>query len=81
MTREILLQRTIESLSKIPDQKMREVSEFAEFLLHKMEDRIITDGIQNLTVESNSYKFLLEEEIYTVNDLKEVYKWRKVILY
>lgn len=81
MTREILLQRTIESLSKLPDQKMREVSEFAEFLLHKMEDRILTDGIQNLTVESNSYKFLLEEEIYTVNDLKEVYKWRKVILY
>jgi len=75
MSREILLQRTIESLSKLPDQKMREVSEFAEFLLNKMEEKIIVAGIQKLGFESNSYHFLKsEEDIYTINDLKEVYK-------
>lgn len=75
MSREILLKHTIESLTKLPDQKLKEVSEFAEFLLCKMEDRILIEGIQNLSNESNAYKFLLEEEeIYTVNDLKEVYK-------
>ena len=75
MSREILLKHTIESLTRLPDQKLKEVSDFAEFPLHKMEDRILTDRIQNLIFESNSYKFLLaEEEIYTVNDLKEVYK-------
>jgi len=75
MTREILLQRTIESLSKLPDQKMREVFEFAEFLLDKMEEKIVVAGIQKLGFESNSYHFLeSEEDIYTINDLKEVYK-------
>jgi len=75
MSREILLQRTIESLSKLPDQKMREVSEFAEFLLNKMEEQIIVAGIQKLGFESHSFHFLeSEEDIYTINDLKEVYK-------
>lgn len=46
MTRQILLQQTIDNLSKLPDQKMKEVADFAEFLLSKLEDRLITEGLQ-----------------------------------
>jgi len=75
MTRQILIQQTIDNLSKLPDQKLKEVADFAEFLLSKIDDKLITEGIQKLTSDSTSFKFLEEEEdLYTEADLKEKYK-------
>jgi len=75
MTRQVLIQRTIDNLSKLPDQNLKEVSDFAEFLLSKLEDRFLTEGIQKLAMGSKSFQFLEEEEdLYTEADLKEKYK-------
>lgn len=75
MTREILINRTLENLKKLPDQKLREVSDFAEFLMNKIEDSLMTEGIQKLTTDSKAFKFLeTEEELYSKADLKEIYK-------
>lgn len=75
MTREKLIEKTIDRLSKLPDQKLKEVSDFAEFLLNKIEERNLTEGIQKLATESNSFKFLEDEEdLYSTSDLKETYR-------
>ena len=75
MTRQALLQQTIDNLAKLPDQNLKEVADFAEFLLSKLEDRLLTEGIQNLVMNSKSFQFLEEEEdLYTEADLKEKYK-------
>jgi len=75
MTRQVLIQRTIDNLSKLPDQKLKEVSDFAEFLLSKLEDKLLTEGIQKITMDSKSFQFLEDEEdLYTEADLKEKYK-------
>ena len=75
MTRESLIKRTLDSLTRLPDQKLREVSDFAEFMLNKIEDRQITEGIQKLTSNSKSFQFLeTEEELYSKADLKEIHK-------
>jgi hypothetical protein len=75
MTRQILIQKTLENISKLPDQKLKEVSDFAEFLLSKSEDQLITEGIQKLAMKSKAFQFLEEEEeLYTEADLKEKYK-------
>lgn len=75
MTREKLIKKTIENLTKLSDQKIREVSDFAEFLLNKIENKLTTDGIQKLVSDSKAYKFLEDEDdLYTLNDLKEKYK-------
>lgn len=75
MTREKLIEKTIDRLSKLPDQKLKEVSDFAEFLLSKIEDRSLTDGIQQLAADSKSFKFLEDEEdLYSTSDLKETYR-------
>lgn len=75
MTRGKLIEKTIERLSRLPDQKLKEVSDFAEFLLNKMEDRNLTEGIQKLAADSKSFKFLEDEEdLYSSTDLKEIYK-------
>jgi hypothetical protein len=68
------LKMTLDNLSKLPDQKIREVADFAQFLLGKSEDAMLSEGIQKLASESRSFGFLKEEEgIYTLADLKEIY--------
>ena len=73
MTREILIKKTIDNLTKLPDQRLKEVSDFAEFLLNRIENQLIIEGIQKLTMDSKSFKFL-DEDLYSVDDLKEKYK-------
>ncbi|GAB2781480.1 hypothetical protein GCM10027275_26470 [Rhabdobacter roseus] len=74
MSRHVLIQQTIDNLSKLPDQNVKEVSDFAEFLVSKLEDRLLTEGIQQLVTKSQSFQFLEEEEdLYTEADLKEKY--------
>jgi hypothetical protein len=75
MTRDVLIKKTLENLTRLPDQKLREVSDFAEFLINKIEERLMTEGIQKLTSDSKSFKFLeTEEDLYSKADLKEVYE-------
>ena len=74
MTREALIKKTIDNLAKLPDQNLKEVSDFAEFLLSKIENQMITEGIQKLITDSQAFKFLDdEEEIYSSDDLKQRY--------
>lgn len=75
MTRAALIEKTIENLNRLPDQKLKTVSDFTEFLINNIENQLLTEGIQKLTSESKAYQFLMEEEdIYTVEDLKERYR-------
>ena len=74
MNRQILIESTIEKISQLPDLKIKEVNDFADFLLTKIDDKIIQEGIQTLISDSKSFAYLKDEEVlYTVNDLKESY--------
>jgi hypothetical protein len=54
---------------------VKEVNDFVEFLLSKIDDKIIKEGIQELQLGSESFEFLkTEPDLYTVNDLKIKYK-------
>ena len=57
MTREALIKKTINNLTKLPDQKLMEVSDFAEFLLNRIENQLITEGIQKLVTDSRALNF------------------------
>ncbi len=75
MNKKVLLDATIKKMKQLPEDKIREVSDFVEFLLQRREEHVLTEGIKQISSESKSFKFLQEEEdIYTVNDLKERYK-------
>ncbi|MFO7979036.1 MAG: DUF2281 domain-containing protein [Bacteroidales bacterium] len=74
MTRQALIEQTLQTLSKLPREKVQEVADFAEFLFKSYDEEIIQKGIQKLVSDSGTYDFLKEEEdIYTVSDLKEKY--------
>lgn len=74
MTRQILIERTINALKQLPQEKAEEISDFADFLFKRYEEKMLSEGIQKMVSTSESFEFLMnEEEIYTVADLKEVY--------
>jgi hypothetical protein len=75
MNRQNLIENTLAKIKQLPDLKIIEVNEYADFLLSRIDDNIIRDGIQELTSQNESFDFLKEDEdIYTVEDLKVRYK-------
>lgn len=74
MTRKTLIHDTVESIKKLPDHKLREVSDFVDFLLNKLEHSELNEQIVQAASKSKSFEFLQEEEeLYTDDDLKESY--------
>lgn len=75
MDRNLLIDSIVNKIRQLPEAKIMEVNDFADFLLSKIDDGILQEGIQKITSESKIFEYLLEEEdLYTVNDLKEKYK-------
>lgn len=75
MDRNILIEKAVENIIKLSDQQVQEITDFAEFLLSKSQDQVLIEDIQRITIESDTFKFLNEEpELYSINDLKKVYK-------
>ena len=72
MAEKTLINRTLTTLSKLPPDKVKEVSDFADYILKKYDEQILRRGIEKLIGDSKAFAFLSQEEdIYTVEDLKE----------
>jgi Protein of unknown function (DUF2281) len=72
MTRQAIIDRTVEVINQLPDEKASEISDFADFLLKKYEELLINQNIQKLVSEGAAFSFLNEEEdLYSLSDLKE----------
>lgn len=64
----------MEVIQKLPNDQVNEVSNFADFLYKKYEDNLILENISKIASESQSFKFLDEEEdLYKPSDLKTVF--------
>jgi len=75
MNRRILIDNVISKIRMLPDYKIRELNDFADFLLSRIDEKITVQGIQKLAADSKTFEFLKDEEdLYTINDLKERYK-------
>jgi hypothetical protein len=75
MTRKVLINQTVKSIKKLPDSKLREVSDYVEFLLYRMDDNELSNQIARAASTSKAFQFLEDEEdLYIESDLKEVYK-------
>ena len=78
MNRQILIDNTLNKIRQLPDAKIKEINDFADFLLSRIDDKIIQEGIQKLTSESKAFEFLKhEDDLYTLNDLKEKYNEKR----
>ncbi|MEO6136148.1 MAG: hypothetical protein ABIP35_13410 [Ginsengibacter sp.] len=75
MDRQAIIERTIKAIKLLPEDKAQEISNFAEFVFKQYEESQLTKGIQSMASNGDTFNFLNEdEELYSLSDLKEVYK-------
>lgn len=74
MTRQAIIGRTIKAINQLPEEKAEEISDFADFVTKRYEEHLLSQGIQKLASDSQTFNFLHhEEDLYSIVDLKEVY--------
>jgi hypothetical protein len=74
MTKQAIIERTIEVIKRLPDNKAEEVSDFADFVIKRYEDQILTEELQHVITNSKTFEFLHDEEdLYSEADIKEKY--------
>jgi len=74
MTKETLIKKTVTVLSQLPKDRLKEVSDFAEYILQKYDEEVLQNGMHKLVQEADTFHFLEEEEeLYSPKDLKEKY--------
>ena len=72
MSRAEIIEKTVAALNKLPEDKGEEVADFADFIVRKTEEQELQTGIHQLVAKSDSFAFLNDEEdLYTLDDLKE----------
>ena len=75
MSRENLIQKMLETVSKLPQHRAAEVADFADYLLFKYDEEMLQKGMDKFVSDGKAFEFLKEEEdLYSTKDLKENYK-------
>lgn len=68
MDKSAIIERTIVNIRKLTVKKLEEVNEYVEFILSRLDEQIITQGIQEMASESKSFAFLEDElDLYSAN--------------
>ena len=74
MTRQAIIQKTVNAINYLPESKAEEISDFADFVIKKYEEQMLNNGIKKILSQGNTFDFLEnEEDIYSIADLKETY--------
>ena len=74
MNKQIIIDRTVNAINLLPEQKAIEISNFADFIFKQYEESQLIKGSTKLYSESEAFQFLEEEEeIYSIQDLREVF--------
>lgn len=58
MTKEGLIKKNVETLERLPEDRIQEIADFAYFVHKKYEDQILQKGIETIVSESNSFALL-----------------------
>jgi len=75
MDRQQIIENIITKINQLPDGKVKEMDDFINYLTSKIDDKMLLEGIQNITEKSNTFAYLKDEEdLYSVNDLIVKYK-------
>ncbi len=74
MSRNEIIEKTVNAISKLPDDKAEEIADFADFVLKKFDGANLQKGVEYIMSNSKTFEFLNEDEdIYSLDDLKEKY--------
>ena len=74
MTKQSIIDQTIDVLNRLPDNKAEEIFDFASYIIKRYEEQRLSEELQHVITNSQAFHFLHEEEdVYTAADVKEKY--------
>lgn len=74
MTRQAIIEHTIQVINQLPEEKAEQISDFADFLFKRYEEQLLTKTIQHYTETGEAFQFLMEDDVeYTKADIKEFF--------
>lgn len=69
-----MIERTVKAINQLPEDKAKEISDFADFIMKQYEEQVLTESIAHLPSNSKTFDFLKDEEdLYSEVDIKEPY--------
>ncbi|GGE32217.1 hypothetical protein [Psychroflexus planctonicus] len=75
MNREKLIQQATQNLQYLPESKLKDVSDYVEYLLSKLDNQIVQKNIEQLATDAKTFDFLADDDdLYDESDLKERFK-------
>lgn len=74
MSRAEIIEKTLSVLNRLPESKGEEIADFANFIMQRFDEQNFQNHVQQVLDESGTFDFLNDDEdIYTLDDLKEKY--------
>lgn len=75
MTKQAIIEHTIQVINQLPEDKAEQISDFANFLFKRYEEQLRTKAIQHYTESGEAFQFVREDDVeYTKADIKEFFK-------
>ncbi len=75
MNRQAIIEKTLKVINQLPEAKAEEISDFAAFVMKRFEEARLTDAIQTMISESETFSFLNDDQdLYSIEDLKLKYR-------
>lgn len=74
MTKQAIIERALEVINLLPEEKAQEILDFVDFVSKRYEEEQLTQGVRKLTAQSQAFDFLNDDEdLYSEDDLRQVY--------
>jgi hypothetical protein len=58
MTKQSIIERTLEAINRLPVNKAEEISDFADFVIKRFEDQRLTEELKHVISNSKTFEFL-----------------------
>ncbi len=57
MSRKSIIERTLKTIQRLPEDKAMEVADFADFIFKRHEEQLMQNGIEKIVSESETFNF------------------------
>ena len=64
MTRQAIIERTVQAIKLLPPVKAEEISDFADFVSKRYEEQTLLKGIRQLQTKANCLTFFIQRKTF-----------------
>lgn len=78
MTKQAIIEHTVQVINQLPEEKAEQIVDFADFLFRRYEEQLLAKSIEHYTEKGEAFQFLMEDEVvYSKADVKELFDGKR----